>query len=159
MTWQTSRTPQFVYFDPHRVKSSVKFMPAMEKTMRFPLFLMLTIATGLAFADEPKAEEWNPTTLSDETIQKIQQGQFVYKKCVVDQMQKPDFAKLESRNATDAIIKLCEPTLGEMRKVYADVGVPGEIADRHLKKLRIQVTRKLLQELMYAEAAKKAGQP
>jgi hypothetical protein len=150
---------RIVHFGLHRVKSPDKIMPAMEKTMRFPLFLILTIATGLAFAEEPKSEEWNATTLSDETIQKIQQGQFGYKKCVVDQMQKPDFAKLESRNATDAIIKLCEPTLGEIRKTYTDLGVPGEIADRHLKKLRIQVTRKVLQELMYAEAAKKAGQP
>lgn len=39
-------------------------------------------------------------------------------------MQKPEFAKLESRNATDAIIKLCEPTLGEMRQVYLDVKFP-----------------------------------
>jgi hypothetical protein len=44
-----------------------------------------------------------------------------------------------------------------MRKVYTDVQVPAVIADRHLKKLRIQVTRKVLQEFMYAEAAKRAG--
>jgi len=77
----------------------------------------------------------------------------------VDAMKNPDFAKLESRNATDAVIKQCEPTLAEMRKVYTDAEVPGIVADRHLKKMRIQVTRNVLQELMYVEAAKKAGQP
>jgi hypothetical protein len=49
--------------------------------------------------------------------------------------------------------------LAEIRKVYTDAEVPGVVADRHLKKMRIQVTRNLLQELMYAEAAKKSGMP
>lgn len=126
--------------------------------MKYPLFVALILVAGLVGAEEAK-EEWNETTLKDETIQKIQQAQFTYKKCVVDTMQKPEYAKMESRNATDAIIRLCEPTLAEMRKVYIDAEVPGVIADRHLKKMRIQVTRNLLQELMYAEAAKKAGMP
>lgn len=127
--------------------------------MKYSLIAVLLLAANLAFAEEAVKDEWNETTLKEETIQQIQQAQYTYKKCVVDTMQKPEFAKLESRNATDGIIKLCEPTLAEMRKVYTDAGVPGVIADRHLKKLRIQVTRSLLQELMYVEAAKKAGQP
>ena len=127
--------------------------------MKYALYAVLLLASNLAFAEEAAKDEWNQTTLKEDTIQKIQQAQFTYKKCVVDTMQKPEFSKLESRNATDAIIKLCEPTLAEMRKVYTDAEVPGVIADRHLKKLRIQVTRNVLQELMYVEAAKKAGQP
>lgn len=125
--------------------------------------IALSLTSLPAYAEEtdkpsPK-EEWNDTSLSDDTIQKIQQAQYTYKKCVTDTMQKPDFSKLESRNATDAIIKLCEPVLAEMRKVYTDTNVPGPVADRHLKSLRIRVTRNLLQELMYIEAAKKSGQP
>ncbi|WP_445370559.1 hypothetical protein ACH518_14220 [Methylomonas sp. HW2-6] len=126
--------------------------------MKYRLFALLMLAAGLANAEEAK-EDWNETSLSNESIEKIQKAQFNYKKCVVDTMQKPDFAKLESRNATDAIIKLCEPTLAEMRQVYVDAQVPGVIADRHLKTMRIKVTRNLLQELMYAEAAKKSGMP
>lgn len=124
--------------------------------MKPVLFLMLLMSASWSFAEEAK-EEWHETTLSDEVIQKIQQAQFGYKKCVIDAMRKPENAKLESRNATDVVIKACEPVLADMRKVYTDVEVPGTIADRHLKKLRIQVTRTVLQELMYAEAAKKAG--
>lgn len=127
--------------------------------MKFALIAALLILSQLAFAEESNKDEWNETTLSEETIQKIQKAQFTYKKCVVDAMKNPDFAKLESRNATDAVIKQCEPTLAEMRKVYTDAEVPGIVADRHLKKMRIQVTRNVLQELMYVEAAKKAGQP
>ncbi len=127
--------------------------------MKFALIAALLMLSQLAFAEESNKDEWNETTLSEETIQKIQKAQFTYKKCVVDAMKNPDFAKLESRNATDAVIKQCEPTLAEMRKVYTDAEVPGIVADRHLKKMRIQVTRNVLQELMYVEAAKKAGQP
>jgi hypothetical protein len=124
--------------------------------MKHYLFLVLMAFSSWTMAEEAK-EEWNETSLTDETIQKIQQAQFSYKKCVMDAMGKPDYAKLESRNATDVVIKECEPVLADMRKVYTDVQVPAVIADRHLKKLRIQVTRKVLQEFMYAEAAKRAG--
>jgi len=120
------------------------------------LFLVLMAFSSWTMAEEAK-DEWNETSLSEETIQKIQQAQFNYKKCVMDTMRKPDYAKLESRNATDVVIRECEAVLADMRKVYTDVDVPAVIADRHLKKLRIQVTRKVLQEFMYAEAAKKAG--
>jgi hypothetical protein len=126
--------------------------------MKYSLIAALLLAANLAFAADAAEEEWNETSLNEETIQKIQQAQFIYKKCVVDAMQKPEVAKMESRHATDEIIKSCEPSLGEMRKVYTDVKVPGVVADRHMKKLRIQVTRNLLQELMYQEAARKSGQ-
>ena len=126
--------------------------------MKVILTALLLISANLSYAEEVK-EEWHDTVLSDEVIQKIQQAQFGYKKCVVDAMRKPEFAKLESRHATDAVIKECEAVLGDMRKVYTDAEVPGVIADRHLKKLRIQVTRNVLQEMMYTEAAKKSGQP
>ena len=127
--------------------------------MKYPFLIVLMLVSHWAFAEEAAKEEWNETSLSEEIIQKIQQAQYHYKKCVVDEMRKPEYGKLESRNATDAIAKFCEPTLGEMRKAYTDANVPGVVADRHLKKLRIQVTRNMLQELMYLEAAKKAGQP
>ena len=119
------------------------------------LIALLLVSTG-SWADE-KADEWGETTLSEQTIEKIQQAQIIYKQCVVDAMNKPDYAKLESRQATDAVIKSCEPVLAEMRQVYTQVDVPGVIADRHLKKMRIDITRKVLQQLMYAEAAKQAG--
>lgn len=122
------------------------------------VLLMLLMSSGWVLAEEAK-DEWQDTTLSEDVIKKIQQAQFEYKKCVVDAMRKPEYTKLESRNATDVVIRDCEPVLAQMRKVYTDADVPSVIADRHLKKLRIQVTRNVLQELMYIEAAKKAGQP
>ena len=126
--------------------------------MKQCLLMVLVLFSGWVMAaDETAGDEWNDTQLKEETIQKIQQAQFNYKKCVVDTMQKPEYAKLESRNATDVVIRECEPVLAEMRKVYLDSNVPEVIADRHLKKMRIQITRKVLQELMFAEAARSVG--
>lgn len=146
--------------------------------MKALLFTLLMLSSSLTLAaDEPAAseadstaksapaskeavpEEWQNTTLTDETIKKIQAAQYKYKMCVSDAMRKPENAKLESRNATDAIIRQCEPVLTDLRQVYLEVSVPSVIADRHLKKLRIEITRKVLQQMMYSEAARATGQP
>lgn len=120
------------------------------------LIIVLLFCSGTTFAKE-KESEWNNTTLSEEVIKKIQQAQYHYKACVVEEMQKPAYSKQESRRATDEIIKKCETTLSKMRSEYLEAKVPETIADRHLRKIRIQITRKLLQELMFQEAARKAG--
>ncbi len=64
----------------------------------------------------------------------------------------------ESRNATEAIMKQCEPVLSQMREVYLAEKVPGTIADRHLRQMRMQTTRNVLQGMMFSEAARKSGQ-
>ncbi|MCK4842936.1 MAG: hypothetical protein KAT04_13830 [Methylococcales bacterium] len=125
--------------------------------MKHVLFLVLLTISSLALANDPK-NEWHTTTLTDDTIKKIQQSQYQYKKCVTDEMQKKGYLKIESRSATDAIIKQCEKVLAKMRQVYLDAKVPGVIADRHLKKMRISITRRVLKQLMFAQAALRAGQ-
>lgn len=121
------------------------------------LFLALLVGAATSIADDAK-NEWHNTTLTDETIKQIQHAQYNYKQCVSEEMQKQGYAKIEIRSATDAIIKRCEAVLGGMRKVYIDAGVPKVIADRQLKSMRIAVTRRLLKELMYQEAARASGQ-
>ena len=54
-------------------------------------------------------------------------------------------------------MKQCEPVLAKMREIYTDAEVPGVIADRHLKQMRMQTTREALQGMMFSEAARKAG--
>ncbi len=121
--------------------------------MKQIIFLALLLGTASSWSDDAK-NEWHNTVLTDDTIKQIQQEQFKYKQCVTKEMQKKGYAKIETRSATGAIIKQCERYLGGMRKVYTDAGVPKVVADRHLKKMRIQVTRRLLKELMYQEAAR-----
>jgi len=128
----------------------------VESTMKQVLFLALLLSSHFTYAADAK-NEWQSTTLSEVTIKKIQQAQFDYKKCVMTEMQKKGYLKIESRSATDAIIKQCENVLSNIRQVYLDAEVPGVIADRHLKKMRITITRRVLKQLMFAEAMNKAG--
>ena len=102
---------------------------------------------------EASKDDWQNTTISEATITKIQAAKYDYKKCVSDEMQKSDYQRQESRVATETIIKQCEPVLGKMREIYVEEKVPEVIADRHLKQLRIQVTRQVLQNMMYSEAS------
>ncbi len=122
----------------------------MKKLLLLPLLLFSI--TG--FSQEPSKDDWQNTTISDATIKKIQESKFVYKKCVVDEMQKAPYQKQESRQATEAIVKQCENVLAKMRDVYIAEKVPEIIADRHLKQMRLQTTRLVLQDMMFNEAAR-----
>ncbi|MEI6068082.1 MAG: hypothetical protein WCP96_12125 [Methylococcaceae bacterium] len=124
--------------------------------MKNILFLSLLLSTGSAFSDDAK-NEWHNTTLSDATIEKIQAAKYEYKKCVGGEMQKSVYQGQDSRKATDAIMKQCEAILSKMREVYTEAEVPGVIADRHLKQMRLQTTREALQGMMFSEASRKAG--
>jgi hypothetical protein len=115
----------------------------------------LLLATN-SYAEASK-NEWQNTTISEDTIAKIQAAKYEYKKCVSDEMQKPAYQNQESRAATEIIIKQCEPVLTKMRAVYLEEKVPEVIADRHLKQMRLQTTRDALQNMMYGEATR-AGQ-
>ncbi|NOT12882.1 MAG: hypothetical protein HOP23_13795 [Methylococcaceae bacterium] len=125
--------------------------------MKKLLFLTLLLSAVTIYANDSKTE-WTNTELTDATIKKIQEAQFQYKKCVAEEMQKPAYKDIDTRKATDQVIKQCEPVLAKMREVYIGEKVPGAIADRHLKQMRIRVTRSALQELMFSEAARKSGQ-
>ncbi|MGZ5008823.1 MAG: hypothetical protein ACXWE9_10850 [Methylobacter sp.] len=127
----------------------------MKKIFFFTALLLA--ATTTVFADDAQ-NEWKNTTLSDATIKKIQETQYQYKKCVTGEMQKPVYQQQETRKATEAIMKQCEPALSQMRDVYLAEKVPGAIADRHLKQMRMQTTRNVLQSMMFNEAARKSGQ-
>ena len=120
------------------------------KTLFFLLALFISVT---AFAEQA-SDEWQNTVLTEATIKKIQESKYDYKKCVSEQMQKPAYLEMDSRKATDEIMKQCEPTLTKIREVYLAEKVPGVIADRHLKQIRIQTTRKALENLIFAQAAK-----
>jgi hypothetical protein len=125
--------------------------------MKKILFLAVLLSSSAVFADDAN-NEWQSTTLSDATIKKIQDAQYQYKKCVAGEMQKPAYQEQEIRRATEEIMKQCESVLSQMREIYLAEKVPDIIAYRHLKQMRMQTTRNVLQSMMFSEAARKSGQ-
>lgn len=126
----------------------------ITSALLFTSLLFLAVAKA-----ETSADEWQNTTISDATIKKIQEAKYEYKKCISEQMQKPAYLDLDSRKATEEILKLCEPMLGKMRETYLTEKIPAVMADRHLRQVRVQTTRKLLQEMIFAQAGRAAGKP
>lgn len=124
----------------------------MNKLLLLPLLLISF--SNFAAEKEKAADEWEATTISDATIKKIQESEYLYKKCVSDEMQKEPYQKQESRQATEVIVKQCENVLSKMRDVYVAEKIPEVIADRHLKQMRLKTTRSVLQNLMFNEAAR-----
>ncbi len=124
----------------------------------FLLVILFSAVNAAWAADKKSGDQWNNTTLSDENIDHIQKAQYQYKQCITAEMQKKNYAKMDSRVATDQILKKCEKDLSHIRTVLNKEKVPDPTTDRYLKKTRTQTARKVLQELMYAEAARKAGQ-
>ncbi len=124
------------------------------KKFFFLAFLLPSIGVG---AEDPK-NVWQNTTLTEDTIKKIQASQYQYKKCAVEEMQKPAYQNMDIRKGAEQVVKQCEPELAKMREVYIGEKVPGIIADQHLKQMRLQTTRTIIQNMMFAEAARKSGQ-
>ena len=119
-------------------------------------FFLAGLLLSIAALAEESADAWQNTILTEATIKKIQSAKYNYKKCIAEKTQKPDYLNLDSRKATEEIIKECEPELSKMRDIYISDKVPGTVADRHLRQIRIQTTRNLLQELIFAQASRKA---
>ena len=55
--------------------------------MKHILFLVILVSSSYTYATDAK-NEWHATSLSEETIKKVQHAQYNYKKCVTDEMQK-----------------------------------------------------------------------
>lgn len=120
---------------------------------------ILLISLSLQVAAVTKAPEkpelqWQSTTLSEETISHIQQAKYQYMECITKEMQKQEYSKMDTRVATDKVIKHCETTLSHVRKVFAEEKVPTNIIDRYLKSTRTQTARKVLEHMMIAAAKK-----
>lgn len=118
-------------------------------------FLFLMLLPAASFSAE-KAEEWQATTLSEESIKNIQQAKYKYLQCINGEAQKKDYAEMDTRAATDKIIQQCEKPLTDIRTVFIAAKVPESIADRYLKRTRTQTMRKVLEQMMYAAAEREA---
>ena len=116
-------------------------------------FLLMTSLTALAAKD--KQEEWQASTLSESTISSIQQAKYNYLTCITEEVKKRIKIKMDSRAATDHVLKECEKSLEKVRTTFQKENIPAKTSARYLKMTRTKTARKVLQELLYAAAARK----
>jgi hypothetical protein len=101
-----------------------------------------------------KSQTWESTTLSDATIKHIQDAKHQYLLCISTETQKLLKINMDSRAATDLILKQCEDKLAQIRVVFTQEKVPVAITDRYIKRTRTQTARKVLQEMIIAAATR-----
>lgn len=105
----------------------------------------------------PTDKQWQPTTLSDQTIEQARQSSRDYFGCIQDQLAQYRYRGGDSRYETEALLKPCEKRLEPIRTAFAEEGVDPRITRRYLKRKRTQAARHVLRLIMAMEAQYKAN--
>ena len=114
---------------------------------------LLNMPVGLAVS----AQTWQPTTLSSATIEKTRVATLAYHVCLDKEINAFRQIPMDSRDATNIILKKCESKLMPIRMALLAEQVPPKIADRLLRKRRNQALRKVFQLMMFAESQREAA--
>lgn len=123
--------------------------------MRKYLLSVLLLISFSTLAAEKSNDEWQATSLSDETIANIQKSKYQYLTCITNEVKKRIKVKMDSRRATDHILKACEKSLANVRETFIKEKVPEKSADRYMKMTRTKTARKVLKEMMLIAASRK----
>jgi len=126
-----------------------------------PIFLALAGAVMLfssasAQAEETEAikQEWQPTTLSEKTLAKVNAGLEDYQKCLNEETQKHVQDKEDSRKLTDLVLRNCESRMTVIKEAFDAEKVPGVVSDRYIRSKRSRAAQQVVKIMMQAQAAR-----
>lgn len=126
-----------------------------------PTFLALAGAVMLfssasAQAEETEAikQEWQPTTLSEKTLAKVNAGLEDYQKCLNEETQKHVQDKEDSRKLTDLVLRNCESRMTVIKEAFDAEKVPGVVSDRYIRSKRSRAAQQVVKIMMQAQAAR-----
>ena len=112
-------------------------------------------AVGLAkekTAAPDVSQDWKPTTLSEKTLEKINQAVDSYHRCLNDETTKHVNDPEDSRKLTDLILSVCDPKLGPIKPAFQAEKVPDVISERYLQRKRSQAAQQVVRIVMGAHA-------
>ncbi len=113
--------------------------------------IRLILVIGCVSASNLQAEEqWQASTLSDETISKIKSETAEYHRCLGGEIKQFQQKRMDSRDAANLILKRCESKLLPIRETFLAENVEVAAVDRYLTRKRHQAARKVLQTMMFA---------
>ena len=129
-------------------------MMSLEKQIAMIFALLFSVGQVPVMAEEEIKQEWQPTTLSEATLEKVQAGVADYQKCLNDEtrqhMKDPD----DSRRVADLILGKCEARLTVVRKAFDAEQVPPVISDRYVRSKRSRGAQQVMKIVMAQEAAR-----
>ena len=112
---------------------------------------LLTVAYSLR-AEEAIKQEWQPSTLSEKTLTKVNGGVKAYQKCLNTETVAHVNDKEDSRKVTDLILRNCEPSLTVVKEAFNAEKVPGAISDRYIRSKRSRGAQQVVRVVMGAQA-------
>ncbi len=116
------------------------------------LTLWLTGMPASAAEEEAIKQEWQPTTLSDATLAKVNAGVEHYQTCLNDETRKHLQDKEDSRQVTDLILRNCEMKLTAVKAAFDGEKVPGVISDRYIRSKRSRAAQQVVKVVMQVQA-------
>jgi hypothetical protein len=130
--------------------------------MRFFASVFLA-AMGLAACqpavkDAEESQTWQPSTLSEQTLDKVQAALKVYQQCVNDETRVHLNDHEDSRRVADTILKNCEGKLSEVKAPFDAEKVPESISERYLRSKRSLAAQQVLRVVMATQAVRSAGE-
>jgi hypothetical protein len=126
--------------------------------MRFALCLLAAGMALTACQSTPPSKEaeasqtWQPSTLKEETLNKVHEGLRVYEQCVNDQTRAHINDPEDSRRVTDLILKNCEDKLMAVKAPFDAEHVPDAISERYLRSKRSQAAQQVVRVVMATQA-------
>lgn len=126
----------------------------------FQVFPLAVALLAVWFSPAQAEDEWQASSLSPATIEKLNSATLTYHQCLNKQVLAFNAPGTDSRDATNWVMKQCEAELGPMHAALAEEKVPAPVIERYQRRKRNQAVRKVLQAMMYAESMKaSAGNP
>jgi hypothetical protein len=110
----------------------------------------------LAAATEEIKQEWQPSTLSEQTLAKVNAGVEQYQTCLNNETRAHVNDKDDSRKVADLILRNCEKPLSVVKAAFDAEKVPGVISDRYLRSKRSRAAQQVVKVVMGAQASRSA---
>jgi hypothetical protein len=110
-------------------------------------------------AEAEGEKAWQPSSLSEQTIERVGAIATDYQKCLNGEIMAGAAASnADPRAVTDTVLRKCEAKLGPMKAAFDAEKVPDDLSNRYLRKTRTQGARNVLKFVMSAQALRAADE-
>ncbi|MDD5033299.1 MAG: hypothetical protein PHE55_00960 [Methylococcaceae bacterium] len=132
----------------------MKFRPII-----FLSFLTLAGCQSTPVQERTQTEsdgEWHRSTLSEQTIAKVNAGVADYRQCLTDAIVAQAKDRRDPRDIANTILKTCEPQLPAIKTAFDAENVPANLSERYLRKTRSQGAQSVLRSVQAVHALRAA---
>lgn len=123
-------------------------------TALFISLWLMDVGSSRAAENESLKQEWQPTTVSEQTQAKVNAGVEQYQICLNDETKTHINDQDDSRKVTDLILRNCEKKLIVVKEAFDAEKVPGAISDHYIRAKRSRAAQQVVKVVMGAQAAR-----